>query len=282
MTEDNEINQQVAIELLSGEGVQIDVAANGKEALNMVGLEPYDAVLMDLQMPEMDGYEATRAIRAQEKHAKLPIIAMTAHAMASEREKCLAAGMNDHITKPVDPDHLFATLAKWTGRDGSQVAFAAATAPKPAARPGSLDARKPPAPSDGSALPDEIQGIDMAAARQMMRGNDAILRRLLGDFHAKYMNLAETIGEALESGDMGTAERTSHSLKGVSGNIRAGRVFEASKALNDALRSGTDTANVEPLLAALAEALNEVDKSLGAALGGQYDDTAPGRSDLRT
>jgi len=282
LTEDNEINQQVAIELLSGEGVQIDVAANGKEALNMVGLEPYDAVLMDLQMPEMDGYEATRAIRAQEKHAKLPIIAMTAHAMASEREKCLAAGMNDHITKPVDPDHLFATLAKWTGRDGSQVAFAAATAPKPAARPGSLDARKPPAPSDGSALPDEIQGIDMAAARQMMRGNDAILRRLLGDFHAKYMNLAETIGEALESGDMGTAERTSHSLKGVSGNIRAGRVFEASKALNDALRSGTDTANVEPLLAALAEALNEVDKSLGAALGGQYDDTAPGRSDLRT
>ena len=282
LTEDNEINQQVAIELLSGEGVQVDVAQNGKEALRMVGLEPYDAVLMDLQMPEMDGYEATRAIRAQKMYAMLPIIAMTAHAMASEREKCLATGMNDHITKPVDPDHLFSTLAKWTGRDGASVASARAAPPEPASPSADISTRKPAAPAEEDALPDEIQGIDIAAARQMMRGNDAILRRLLGDFHAKYMALAETIGEALEAGDTETAERTSHSLKGVSGNIRAGRVFEASKALNDALRAGAEAPNVERLLADLAEALDEVDKSLGAALGGQTGDGTPERTGVET
>jgi two-component system sensor histidine kinase/response regulator len=280
LTEDNEINQQVASELLTGEGAVVEIAENGKEALRMIGLASYDAVLMDLQMPEMDGYEATRAIRADDRFADLPIIAMTAHAMASEREKCLAAGMNDHITKPVDPDHLFSVLARWTGRDGASAK--PAIDPAPASPPKTAAAPAPASVPEDEALPDDIQGFDMSAARAMMRGNDTILRRLLGDFHAKYMNLAETIGEALEAGDREAAERTSHSLKGVSGNIRATRVFEASKALNDALRSDTGPTDVDTLLAELADALQEVDKSLGAALGGQANDTTAKRSDLRT
>jgi CheY-like chemotaxis protein len=231
-------------------------------------------------MPEMDGYEATRVIRADGRYADLPIIAMTAHAMASEREKCLAAGMNDHITKPVEPNHLFSVLAHWTGRNSA----VAKAAPKPlpgkaAEKPtATKDAATPGPAPEAIVLPDEIKGFDMTAARSMMRGNDTILRRLLGDFHAKYMHLAQTIGEALDAGDLDTAERTSHSLKGVSGNIRAGRVFEASKALNDALRTDPEDPAIPDLLTELTEALAEVKSSLGAALGQPPKDDPATRS----
>ena len=112
LAEDNEINQQVAQELLNGAGVSVEIADNGRKAVEMLASGSYDAILMDLQMPEMDGYEATKVIRADDRFKNLPIIAMTAHAMESERQKCLAVGMNDHVTKPVDPDRLYAALAQ--------------------------------------------------------------------------------------------------------------------------------------------------------------------------
>ncbi len=133
LTEDNLINQQIAVELLEGVGARVEVANHGGEAVRMLqGVAfppPYDVVLMDLQMPEMDGYQATAKIRSDPRFAKLPIIAMTAHATMEERQRCLDAGMNDHVSKPIDPDALYATLERWvkpTGGPGR---------PSPAPRP---------------------------------------------------------------------------------------------------------------------------------------------------
>ena len=113
VVEDNEINQQVAREILEEEGLKVHIADNGHEAVKMVGEMKFDAVLMDIQMPVMDGYQATRRIRAQGQFNGLPIVAMTAHAMKGDREKCLAVGMNDHVTKPIDPWQLFSSLLRW-------------------------------------------------------------------------------------------------------------------------------------------------------------------------
>ena len=115
LAEDNEINQQIAIELLEGVGATVQVANNGREAVERLTASPtaFDVVLMDLQMPEMDGYQATAKIRADARFANLPIIAMTAHATMEERQRCLAAGMNDHVSKPIDPALLFETVGRF-------------------------------------------------------------------------------------------------------------------------------------------------------------------------
>src|SRR5262249_28490078 len=113
LTEDNEINQQIAVELLEGAGASVGIATNRREAVELVShapQPPFDVVLMDLQMPEMDGYQATARLRSAPRFAALPIIAMTAHATIEERQRCLAAGMNDHVAKPIDPDNLFETV----------------------------------------------------------------------------------------------------------------------------------------------------------------------------
>ena len=113
LVEDNEINQQVAREILEGAGLNVTLANDGQEAVNAVKENNYDAVLMDVQMPVMDGYTATREIRKDDRFKELPIIAMTAHAMTGDEDKSLESGMNGHVTKPIDPDQLFATLQKW-------------------------------------------------------------------------------------------------------------------------------------------------------------------------
>jgi len=113
LVEDNELNQELAVFLLSEFKVVVDVAANGAVALDKLARADYDLVLMDMQMPVMDGLEATQEIRKQPRFAQLPVIAMTANAMTAERDRCLAVGMNDHIAKPIDPDGLYAMLVKW-------------------------------------------------------------------------------------------------------------------------------------------------------------------------
>lgn len=117
LVEDDEINQELAIELLSDNNILTKTAGNGREALDLLNQEEFDCILMDCQMPVMDGYEATRKIRQLERFKDLPIIAMTAHAMVGDREKVLAAGMNDHITKPIDPDKMVITIANWISRN---------------------------------------------------------------------------------------------------------------------------------------------------------------------
>jgi PAS domain S-box-containing protein len=249
VVDDNELNRTIAKEVLTAKQAEVDLAVNGREAVDRVSAGRYDVVFMDLQMPEMDGYEATRIIRSDPRFADLPIIAMTAHAMASEREKCLAGGMNDHISKPVNPDLLFRVLAHWA-RQGT---------------PGNGGSDRPETP--------EVAGIDVAAvnieaALAMLRGNEDLLRRLLGDFRDKYMGNADTIRQLLKGGDVEAAKRASHSLKGVSGNIRVTRVFEAATALDDCLRQAPQDPSVPGLVDALGEALREAGVAIGRYLDG--------------
>ncbi|MEQ8504511.1 MAG: response regulator [Rhodospirillales bacterium] len=285
LAEDNEINQQVAVELLESAGVKVDVAANGVEACRMARGRDYDAVLMDIQMPEMDGFEAAQNIREDRRLQNLPIIAMTAHALVEERDRCLAAGMNDHVAKPVDPERLFAALARWirpstsskTSSALSEKALPVETAPEETSGEKSPDRSKqaevvkpartePDVPSAGG-LPSEIAGIDLAAARRMVANNDAILLRLLNGFHDKYMDYAASIKRHLDEGDHETAERLAHSLKGVSGNLRANRVFSVVKELDEVLRQDPNSDRIPGLIDDLSQALEEVKSSIAGISG---------------
>ena len=219
LAEDNEINQQIAVELLEGAGAQVDVAANGHEALERLSGAPpgtYALVLMDVQMPEMDGIEATRRIRADARHAKLPVIAMTAHAMAEERARCAAAGMNDHITKPIEPRTMLQTLARWLGGKAGSVTAAPV--------------------ADDEHLP-EVTGVDAADGLRRVGGNRRLYRDLLRQFAHKQSDAAARVAAALHKKDSGAAERIAHSVKGVAGNLGVRGLYDLAGNLEKALRS---------------------------------------------
>ena len=245
LAEDNEINQQIAVELLEGAGVKVEVVCDGEEAVcRLQEGRHYDAVLMDLQMQNMDGFAATRAIRNEARFASLPVIAMTAHAMAEERERCLAAGMNDHIGKPIDPEVLYQTLARWLHR-GRKTGPSAGERP---ARTGAGDAEVP-----------GVAGVDTASGLQRVAGNKRLYLDLLHKYSQGQAGTANAIKRALESGDRGLAERLAHSLKGVSANIGARAVQDTAAAVERAARAGTDAsvfvARMEAELEAVLEAM---------------------------
>ncbi len=218
LAEDNEINQQVATEMLQRAGVKVDIANNGREAVERVDRRAYDAVLMDVQMPEMDGYQATKAIREKSQHQGLPIIAMTAHAMAGYREECLAAGMNDYVTKPINPDQLFTVLANWV----KQSEF--------------LPVDGVENPPDGTAENLEIKGVDVEAALGRLGGNQGRLIQLLKGFVSEFRDAFEDMEDVFEQGDLDAASRRVHTLKGTAGNLGAMAIFHAAQVLEDALR----------------------------------------------
>lgn len=201
LVEDNVVNQEMAVELLSRAGIQVAVAGNGAEALSMLAHQRYDGVLMDCQMPVMDGFEATRRLRAQREFADLPVLAMTANAMAGDKEKCLQAGMNDHIAKPIDVNQLFITLQRWV---------------KPSGPKGDL----PVDDRQATQLP-PISGLQLDAALQRLGGDTALLRKLLLRFCETQADCQAQIEAALAAGDRESAVRVAHSLKGLAGNIGA-------------------------------------------------------------
>jgi signal transduction histidine kinase/CheY-like chemotaxis protein len=245
VVEDNAINQQIARELLHKAGLVVTLANNGQEAVDLVGREHFDAVLMDLQMPVMDGFEATRAIRAMPSQGDLPIIAMTANAMAGDREKCLAAGMNDHVAKPIDPEVLFKSLMAWIA-PGQR---AAATAVPPFESKSS--------PDD---FPDELPGIDKLAAVKGIGGDASLLRQILTNFQHDHRSDAAALRQALTSRDMELAHRIAHTLKGVAGSIGAATLRSAATALDAALKNGGE---IHPdLLDAFEHALTTVTDGL--------------------
>jgi CheY-like chemotaxis protein/HPt (histidine-containing phosphotransfer) domain-containing protein len=220
LVEDNEINQQVAKEILEGAGLNVALANDGQEAVNAVKESNYDAVLMDVQMPVMDGYTATKTIRKWEGgmrnkgKAQIPIIAMTAHAMAGDEDKSLEAGMNGHVAKPIDPDQLFATLQKWIkpSEKRSQVK-------QPEVPPESLESDQ--AAPDEEQLPESLPGFDLSAGLKRLRGNKRLYRKLLLDFGAKYTQVAAEIRETLDAEDLKQAHSLIHNLKGLAGNLSA-------------------------------------------------------------
>ena len=225
LAEDNEINQEVAVHLLKGVGIAVVVANNGTEAVAAVRRERYDAVLMDVQMPEMDGYQATALIRQDFSHDELPIIAMTAHAMAGDREKCLDAGMNDYVSKPIDPKRLFETLANClkTRETLPEVDETKDQEPQEAVSKG----QEPP----GGTTLQELPGFDVPAALNRLRGDEAVLVRLLRNFASQNEGADKEIRGKIDSGDFSAAKHLVHSVKGAAGNLSATNLFEAARDL---------------------------------------------------
>lgn len=223
LVEDNEINQQVAREIIESFGLIVQIANDGHEAVDLVltGKPPFDVVLMDLQMPEMDGYEATRRLREKLGPQDLPIVAMTADALESDQRKCLEAGMNDYVSKPVDPDQLLATLARWIKPDPSRIAV---VLPVRIACEASVD------------FPTQIPGVDLESALRRLSGDRELIDNLLHDFQQHYGDVVERIRDALAQADIELAQRIAHTLKGVAGNIGATEVYAGASAVESAIR----------------------------------------------
>ncbi len=218
LVEDNYINQQVALAILSRAGLVVDIANNGSEAVSAVEMAPqkYSAVLMDIQMPEMDGIEATMRIRQGISKEELPIIAMTAHVMKVEQDKCYAAGMNDHVSKPIDLKILYDALLRWVRPTVSDVPVEHAPLPK------------------GEVTPlDNLPGIDVSLALERIGGNRDLLRKILVHFRDTNVNAVNDIEKALEQRDYKLARELAHGLKGVAGNISAMELFGVVRELED-------------------------------------------------
>jgi two-component system sensor histidine kinase/response regulator len=266
LTEDNEINQQIAIELLEGAGALVTVANNGREAVNYLNANPtaYDVVFMDLQMPIMDGHQATITIRDDERFAALPIIAMTAHASNEERDRCLAEGMNDHISKPISPAILFETLEKYYAPSRAAAARAARAAAVAAAPAVAAESAPAVPPAVAEELP-RIEGLQVDEGLARVAGNTKLYLKLLRQFVLQEADAGARISACLSSGDRGTAERLAHTVKGVAGSLGAGAVQAAGGVLEKAIGEGADTERCAPLCDALAHELTTLIARLGPA-----------------
>ncbi|MGH6867053.1 MAG: response regulator [Methyloceanibacter sp.] len=251
LVEDNEINQEVAMGQLQDAEVFVDLAENGEVALRMVRTHDYDAVLMDMQMPVMDGIEATRIIRTDPRFEELPIIAMTANAMASDRDLCLEAGMNDHIAKPIDPDHLFGVLLSWIRRTDSDGRIA----------PGRASGQSPRCHERDTDL--DILGIDARSGLARTGGNRKRYETLLRKFAEQQTGAVEAMQAALSAGDTPTPERVAHSLKGAAGTLGAATLSEAAARAETAIKTGH---GADEAVVALAAVLDPVIEAIRAAL----------------
>jgi two-component system sensor histidine kinase/response regulator len=270
VTEDNEINQQIAVELLEGTGATVKVANNGREAVDLLSNgpqpPPFDMVLMDLQMPEMDGYQATAKLRSDARFAALPIIAMTAHATLEERQRCLASGMNDHISKPIDPSALFETVARYYRPAPGTSAFVPAIAKTSDAVVKAAGIPLVESGADNMEIP-AVEGLNSAEGLLRVDGNRKLYLKLLRQFCVQQSDAPGQIAELLKTGDRPTAERTAHNVKGVAGNLGVKTVQLAAGELEKAIHDGTDAARLEPLRQQFATALTPFVDRLRAALG---------------
>jgi len=221
LVEDNEFNQEVARDLLVNAHMQVDIAVNGKEALSMLD-EKYDCVLMDIQMPVMDGYETTRALRLDNRFKNLPVIAMTANAMVGDQEKCLAAGMNDYISKPINVKEMFSTMAQWI----------TATHPSPDSESQTLQAlQQTDEPSDTTVILPDMTSIDIKAGLARLEGDRSHYRNLLILFYNNQKDFMAKFRDALADHDDLTALREAHTLKSVAGTMGLEALVEAAKEL---------------------------------------------------
>ncbi len=256
LVEDNPMNEAVATALLQDVGLEVEVARDGAEAVGHAEAKAYDLILMDVQMPVMDGRAATRAIRALPQHRRTPIVAMTANALLEDRKACLEAGMDDHLVKPVNPAALHAALARWLHR-----------APAEAAADGEAEAPLP-----------ALAGLDTTAGLEASNGQPELYRRVLEIF-LRTTDLA-SLDAALAAGDAVAARRAAHSLKGAAATIGATALRDAARALEAELATGAAPEGLQPCKAVLAAELATLKSGLAAALAGRAatgaaDATAP-------
>jgi len=282
LVEDNEINQQVAKEILEGAGLVVTIANDGREGVDLVQSSEFEAVLMDIQMPVMDGYTATRKIREWELKAQssklkaeatdlaaprdqqpaasgqkpIPIIAMTAHAMAGDEDKSLKAGMNGHVTKPIDPDQLFATLQKWIQPDKERIHT---EQPKVSTEAITTGISEP----DGEEFPKSLPGFDLKDGLKRLQGNEKLYRKLLLDFGTKYTDAAAEIRQALDAGDFEQAHSLVHNLKGLAGNLAASDLQAAAVEMEKRVKGDPKKKRFKEKL---NQTFNELEKTINEAI----------------
>ena len=241
LVEDNQMNQELAIELLNMNHVEVTLAENGQEAIDILmskGPTFFDGVLMDCQMPVLDGYKATRLIRQESAFKSLPILAMTANAMAGDKEKVLDAGMNDHIAKPISVTDMFITMARWITP----------------ANPVNATANK--RHEDDGIIIGELPGIDVSRGLSTTQNNKSLYLKLLARFKQSNQGFHEEFMAALNEADQETAVRLAHTLKGTSGNIGATDVYALSAKLETEAKS-----SLEGLDGLVSEVVNSWQKS---------------------
>ncbi|MEA3543675.1 MAG: response regulator [Thermodesulfobacteriota bacterium] len=258
LVEDKEINREIAIEWLKSAEISVEIAEDGQQAVDFFAdpdVPLFDGVLMDIQMPNMDGLEATRKLRQNVTLQDLPIIAMTAHAMQGDREKCLAAGMNDYITKPIDPRLLFSTLAKWIGNDSTSSTAVPSLAEK-THRSTTSQAVAIPEPSQ------IIAGIDTAQGLYRVNQNQKLYHKLLRSFAAEYAAAAEKIEQMLQQQNHQAAREMSHSIKGLAANLGAIELSQLAANVELLLIQEQPTANILKQLPMLTQELLRVTASI--------------------
>lgn len=252
VAEDNELNQEVAMDLLTDAGFEVDIANDGQEAIEMVSKRAYDIVLMDMQMPVVDGITATIEIKKDARYRNLPIVAMTANAMQQDKEKCREAGMLDHVVKPIDPDELFSTLLKWI-----KPRYAAAE------KAGTL--KNATTDKQDNDLP-SIDGLNVELGLRRVLGKKPSYLKMLRNYAVNQANTPSELRAAIASGDRATAERIAHSARGVSGNIGAIGLQEMAAELEDMIRENAGRDAIEAKLAVFAGLQSAMINALKATL----------------
>ncbi len=267
LVEDNDINQLIATELLQAVGIKVEVANNGKVALSILqnlGPDYFGMVFMDVQMPEMDGHEATKKIRQDARFANLPIIAMTAHAMVEERNRCLKSGMNDHISKPISPGEFYHTIGSWCSQ---YLSVAADATSLPMHEPDKLeDGLSADAETATTIAPKEpevltIAGLNVADGLSRMLGDQGMYMELLSRFRDGQQDVVMKIRAALANDEYNLAERFAHTLKGVAAMIGAQDVQHTASLLEQSCRQGSNNEHFEVQL-------QELDQHMHVLLGG--------------
>ena len=259
LVEDNEVNRFLAAELLSDLGIRVALAVNGREGVDRVNADPFDLVLMDIQMPVMDGLTATKIIRKDSRFQSLPIIAMTAHAMTGDRERSLDAGMNDHLAKPINPDQLAAMLLRWMPEHRAQPAV---TEGQPVAPEGSRHE-----------MPEQLSPFDLPAALARANGKPELLRKMLLSFRDQYKSAPSELRRQIAEGKAEEAALLAHSLKGVAATLEAKDLAAAAanieRALRDSGAHGLDAliARMEDVLHPAIAAANALDRRATPASG---------------
>ena len=254
LVEDNALNQEVATALLEDAGLVVEVAENGAVALDRLVVGSYDLVLMDMQMPVMDGVSATRAIRREPQHDKLPIVAMTANALSGDREVCLQAGMNDHLAKPIDPERLLDTLLRWIPPGQRTKPVPDAADPETAAEHACIEALR------------RVNGLDVTTGLRLARGREKLYISLLKKYVDAQRDFARRIEAALVERDWETAVRLAHTLKGVSGQIGALTVRPMAELIELALQQRDAPAVIDSLKDQISEVLDELIPAIAAVL----------------
>ena len=249
VVEDDEINREVVLALLQSRGYRAETAYNGRRALDLAGASQYDLILMDVQMPEMDGLEATRELRRNAAYMNVPIIALTANVFSEDREKCSAAGMNDFLAKPIVPGQFFETLARWTNAMSERPVVAA-----------------PPPPVERYSALMKINALDTAAGLRPVQGNWTSYENLLRRFVDDRAGDVAAMRLEFEAGRLKDAQRGVHTLKGLAATLGANSLQMAAAAVETALKTGATATVIQPLFQALAQAHDELVTALREAL----------------